>query len=75
MIVLQYFIRVHFIISPFEIKWYKNYCSGERYVAHLPLVVHDGDVLKILGIAFALNAYGRTCMDDRPDMLYYLDVK
>lgn len=34
---LHYFFRVHFIINPFEIKWYKNYCSGERYVADGPL--------------------------------------
>lgn len=37
--VLQYLFRVHFIINPFEIKWYKDYCSGERFVAHGPLVI------------------------------------
>lgn len=33
------FFQVLFIMNPFEIEWYKNYCSGERYVAHGLLVL------------------------------------
>lgn len=36
--VYNIFFRVHFIINTFELNWYKNYCSSERYVAHWPLV-------------------------------------
>lgn len=30
----------YFIINSFEIRWNNNYCSGEQYVAHGPLVFY-----------------------------------